>query len=132
MDDFWDSYDESILQVILLIITSTAEHHHDNYYMRESRNSSVLSGEEWTQHLLQQGHSARLQDVLRMPLDTFEGLCAWLQEHGGLRDSRWVSAKQKLVIFLWIVAQGVSQRTAGEIFQHSTGTISRSVIKLRL
>jgi hypothetical protein len=125
MDDYWDSYDESILQVIVLIIIAVAGYHHDLYYTKEARNPSVSTGEVWTQHLLRQRHTARLQDVLRMPLETFEGLCAWLQEHGGLRDSRWVSAKQKLAIFLWIVAQGDSQRATAEIFQHSTETISR-------
>ena len=82
-------------------------------------------GAELTAQLLY-GHPVRLQNLTRLKRDTFLALLDWLLVHTDLKDSREVSAAQKLVIFLYICSQGVKFRIAAETLQHSTRTIHRA------
>jgi hypothetical protein len=56
----------------------------------------------------------------------FEELLEWLLVHTDLTETERsiISAAEKLIIFLIIVAYGLSFHVAEEIFQHSTATIS--------
>ena len=58
----------------------------------------------WTTQLLY-GHEARLLSVTRMRPDVFNKLLNWLQEYGGLKDTKLLSAAEKLVIFLMIFSK---------------------------
>ena len=126
MPTFWDQLYDSTLEAVFLAIASYAEDYNDiQFNSRNRRNASSLYGEQWLEQLLDQRHSTRIHDNLRMDRETFLKLSEWLQDHGGLRHSRCVSAGQKLAIFLLITGQGLSQRGAMEFFQHSLETISR-------
>jgi len=69
------------------------------------------------------GHEARLLSVTRMRLDVFNKLLNWLQEHGGLKDTKLLSAAEKLVIFLMIFSNNASYKLLSEVTQHSSATI---------
>ena len=69
------------------------------------------------------GHKARLLSVTRMKLEVFKKLLNWLQEHGGLKDTKLLSAAEKLVILLIIFSNNTSYKLLSEITQHSSATI---------
>ena len=71
------------------------------------------------------GHPLRLYEFCRFRHDCFLKLNQWLLDNTEFRGSRYVSSKEKLVIFLYICGHGASFRNACEIFQHSKDTISR-------
>ena len=60
-----------------------------------------------------------------MNCETFLKLSEWLQKHEDLKQSQSVSVRQKLIIFLLITEQELSQRDAMKIFQHSLEMIFR-------
>ena len=62
----------------------------------------------------------------RMSKKTFITLVERLMAHG-LEDSRKVTAVEKVMMFLGVVGNGDSLRTANNKWQHSTETISRHV-----
>ena len=71
-------------------------------------------------------HPTRIQNLTRLKRDTFFALLDWLLVHTDLKDSRDVSAAEKLIAFLHICSQGIKFRIAAETLQHSTRTIHRS------
>ena len=60
-----------------------------------------------------------------MSKGSFNALLEWLLVHTLLRPGRDVSGQEKLLIFLYIVCQGVTHRTAAFLFGRSEGTIHR-------
>jgi len=60
-----------------------------------------------------------------MPSATFKKLAQWVKEKGLLQETRNISIEEQLAIFLKIVGEGASNRTAQDRFQHSGDTISR-------
>jgi hypothetical protein len=84
--------------------------------------SDMWRGTRWTTQLLY-GHEARLLSVTRMKPEVFKKLLNWLQEHGGLKDTKLLSAAEKLVIFLMIFSNNTSYKLLSEITQHSSATI---------
>jgi hypothetical protein len=66
------------------------------------------------------------RNLLRMDQQSLKGLLQLVKTHG-LEDDRLVSAKEKLIIFLYICAQDATQRVAANYFQHSSRTISKIV-----
>ena len=125
MDDFWSSYEERFSEVVITLLILLISEYHSIYYDKCPHNLSVDAGEQYISEILLQAHPQRCLEVLRMPLNTFESLIAWLKVNGSLRDFRSVSARQQLAIFLSICGPGLSQRTTAEFFCHSQETISR-------
>lgn len=87
-------------------------------------------GATFTNQLLADDASpVRIYTITRMNPEAFKHLVDWLEKHTQLRGSRKdtpesITIHQKLLIFLYICAQGASFRLAGEMFSHSTRTIS--------
>lgn len=71
------------------------------------------------------GHPLRLYEFTRLDRHCFEKLHTWLLDNTDLKGSQYMSSKEKLLIFLYIAAHGVSFRNACEVFQHSKETIHR-------
>jgi hypothetical protein len=60
-----------------------------------------------------------------MPWHTFQALIQFLVEHTALGDSKYVRLEEKVMIFLSMVGQPMSNRGAQERYQHSGDTISK-------
>ena len=101
------------------------------------------SGQDYIKELLSSAHPARIRQVLRMKLATFNAWRDWLLMNTNLSgQSIWVncnrgghaghtpiSIDEKLVIFLHIVTLASGHRATAERFSHSQDTISRLVYK---
>ena len=88
-------------------------------------HTSRLSWAEYTTEVIESINNHRVHDVLRMPLSAFNALVEWVMEKGLLVSSKNVSIEEQLAIFLKIVEEEASNRTAQDRFQHSGQTISR-------
>jgi len=96
------------------------------YLHKEPCRNSILQGHSYIQELLSDDcNPRRAAEGLRMPFPTFRLLMQELQQRNFLVDSRYVSAEEKLAIFLHIVGHKSSNRLVQERFQHSGETISR-------
>ena len=89
----------------------------------EPYHTSILSGRQWVQELLD-GHHDRMQDSLGIRPHVFLKLESQLITLGGLRQSRWVNTTEKLAIFLYQAATNNSIRKVAERFQRSNETVS--------
>ena len=85
--------------------------------------TSILTGELWLAELY--ASPVRMYEQLGMAKHVFRKLCTELQMHHGLSDSKYVSAEEKLAIFLHFARTGASSRMLQERFQRSGETISR-------
>ena len=90
----------------------------------EPYHTSVLSGQQWVQELLD-GHRDRMRDSLGTPAAVFEQLEQDLIRHGGLTPRRYIGTSEQLAIFLYQAVTNCSVRQAAERFQRSNETISR-------
>lgn len=98
-------------------------------------NRSEPSATQWdpsqgyllTERVLSGRHSLPDTDLLRMPVMTFLSLLHWLESHGGLESSRYTSARERLLMFFFIVGHGQTMRKTAFEFGHSTETVNRSV-----
>ncbi|KAF7324140.1 putative nuclease HARBI1-like protein [Mycena kentingensis (nom. inval.)] len=86
-------------------------------------HTSSLTGALWLDELLC-GHPDRIHQQLGMSAMMFLLLAAELVQLGGLENSKWVSAQEKLAIFVYWLVHGSSQRELCERFQRSGSTIS--------
>jgi len=71
------------------------------------------------------GYEARLLNVTRIRLDVFNKLLNWLQEHGGLKDTKLLLAAKKLVTFLIIFSNNASYKLLSKITQYLLAIIHR-------
>jgi hypothetical protein len=86
-----------------------------------------LRGRDYVQELLNCGNQRRHFDVLRMSLTTFQALVYWLGVNTELKSSRKQTGPQieeKVIIFLYIISRGASNRDTAERFSYSSRTIS--------
>ncbi|ETW06518.1 hypothetical protein H310_02749 [Aphanomyces invadans] len=97
-----------------------------NFVVKEACHTSSLKGEEWIAELLH-GNPRRFRNQLRMLPGTFLALLDMLQTKYTLKSSRFVSAREKLATFLYVVGQAGSNRGAQERFQRSGWTITQSI-----
>ncbi|GJZ52006.1 putative nuclease HARBI1 [Tanacetum coccineum] len=72
------------------------------------------------------GNPIRCVNAFRMHPTVFNNLCGELETKYGLKSSDRMSVVEKLGVFVYILAVGVSNRDAGERFQRSGETISRA------
>ena len=59
-----------------------------------------------------------------MPITTLLDLRDWVVERGLLQSTRYVSVEEQLIMFLWIIGHGATNREAQEQFQYAADTIS--------
>jgi hypothetical protein len=94
-------------------------------------------GQEYIKELLDSAHPERISHVLRMQLDTFYALRDWLVANTDLSGTSIihnqrrrgsgseVSLEEKLVIFIYIISKGASNREASERFSRGQYTITQ-------
>jgi hypothetical protein len=92
-------------------------------------HTSILTGEGWMLELLN-GHPERIRISLGVSHDAFDGLLQLLVQHGVVPSRNGISVEEQLGIFLYTCVTGLSSRHVTERFQHSPGTITRSVESL--
>ena len=86
-------------------------------------HTSALSGEAWVDELLA-GHPERIRTELSMHRAAFLELVSTLQGLGH-SNSKHITLKEQLAIFLYTCVTGLTLRHVGERFQHSNETISK-------
>jgi hypothetical protein len=96
-----------------------------SHVIKEPCHTSVLQGEAWVDELLN-GNKRRFRNQLRMQPESFQALLDMLVSNGSLKSSRYVTAKEKLATFLFVVGHAASNRLAQERFQRSGWTITQS------
>ncbi|ETW00614.1 hypothetical protein H310_07185 [Aphanomyces invadans] len=74
-----------------------------NHVIKGPCHTTALKGEQWVDELLTGSHR-RFRNQLRMLPSTFNSLLATLQSKYSLSSSRYVSAKEKLATFLFVIA----------------------------
>jgi hypothetical protein len=77
-------------------------------------HTSLLSGAAYVQELLDAENKLRIQRVLGMKLEVFEFLCLELKSKGGLADSKFVSVKEQVAMFLFTLVHSSSNREVQE------------------
>jgi hypothetical protein len=87
-------------------------------------HTSRLTGDQWVQELID-GHEERFYNEMGMRDIVFQQLLELLEREGGLRDTRYVTAREQLAIFLHYARRGLSNRALQERFQRSADTISK-------
>jgi hypothetical protein len=99
---------------------------HDEAISTSTGTRSVYTdayrGENLTEQL-RSGAERRLINTTRLNPDQFEALLEWLLANTKFKDSKHVSAAEKLVIFLYICSHDISFRGMQELVHHSTSTI---------
>ena len=87
------------------------------------QHDSVLTGQMYLCELLTTENVARFKNVTRRDNSTFHLLLNLLETHEGLVDSKYLSAGEKLLMFI-LVLVGNSNRQVCERWQHSGSTTS--------
>lgn len=101
--------------------------HGRNHCCAEPCRTAPYTGNALVQEFLRTHQWRRCQELLRMPWNTFCNLVEFCKEHTALRPSKHVSLEEKLMIFLSIVGQPMTNRGAQERYQHSGDTISKYI-----
>ena len=86
-------------------------------------HTSILTGEGWVIELLTR-HPERIHCEFGMHAHAFKKLVVLLRSYGH-ENSRFVSLKEQLAIFIYTCVTGLPIRHVGERFQRSNDTISR-------
>ena len=94
------------------------------YLSPEPVHTSIRTGQRFTEEILR-AHPRRVLEVIRMPITTFLDLRDWVVERGLLRSTRYISVEEQIMMFLWMVGHGATNREASEQFQHAGDTVSR-------
>jgi hypothetical protein len=76
------------------------------------------------------GSDKKFFEQFRMRKPVFQQLLLWLERNAHFRGSRYQSAEQKLMIFLWVLGHGESQRNAAHRFQVSQSSVHRLIQQL--
>ena len=90
------------------------------------QHNSVLTGDLYFREIMATVSVNRFLQVARMDKDTFNSLKRLLVDVGGLQNSMYICAGQKLVILIYVV-RGHTNRETAERWQHSGATISAIV-----
>ncbi|KAI0038021.1 hypothetical protein FA95DRAFT_1450074, partial [Auriscalpium vulgare] len=70
------------------------------------QHTSILTGLGWMRELMA-GHPESFYDAFGMTKPVFRQLVHELQLYGGLRSTRWLSALERLGIFLYTARTGL-------------------------
>jgi hypothetical protein len=121
MDNYDSENDEPYAWVLPVLLLATI------YQPRQLRipSNRLYTGQEYVDDLLNCGSNIRIRNQLCMQLETFNQLRNWLYNNSKLKDSRYISIEEKLLIFIYIAKSGSSNRAAQERFNRSPDTISK-------
>ena len=95
------------------------------YIYKEPCMTSLQRGEDWMKEVLN-GHPIRCVNAFRMEPCVFMRLCEELSMKYGLQESDKMSVIEKVGIFVYTIALGISNRDVCERFQRSGETVSRA------
>ncbi|KAL5576959.1 hypothetical protein UlMin_018658 [Ulmus minor] len=95
-----------------------------NRRQREIRYNNILTGDDRVREFLH-GHWERIFNRMRMTRECFVRFSTILEGSGRLRLSRAVSVEEQLMIFLFVVGHGASNRNSQETWQRLGSTISK-------
>jgi len=115
-----DDREEEVIQEAVLAVLVCKERKSQPYH-------TGLRGRDYVQELLNCGNQRRHFDVLRMSLTAFQALVYWLGVNTELKSSRTQAGaliEEKVMIFLYIISRGASNRDTAERFSHSGRGIS--------
>ena len=105
--------------------TSLISSYYYKYMYKQPCMTSPQTREAWVNEVLV-GNPIRCVNAFRMQPDVFMKLCTELESKYGLKSSDRMSTIEKLGVFIYTLALGVSNRDVGERFQRSGETISRA------
>jgi hypothetical protein len=105
------------------VVTMTMAPH----LFKTPQNTSILTRHAWVHELLS-GHPRRFHNMMGMSKDVFWKLARELQTHADLRNTKHITLKEQLALFLHMCRTGGSHRDMQEQFQHSPDTISKRVV----
>ncbi|KAL5543294.1 hypothetical protein UlMin_011004 [Ulmus minor] len=91
---------------------------------RAIRYNSILTADDRVTEFLH-GHWERIFNRTRMTRDCFVRFSSIMEQTGRLTPSRAVSVEEQLMIFLFVVGHGASNRDTQETWQRSGSTISK-------
>ena len=108
-------------------------------YERSQQGQRIYTGQsgyDYINELLDSAHPERVYHILRMQLDTFYTLRAWLVINADLKghsitqnqrirgSGRQTSVEEKLAIFIYIISRGASIQDTSERFAKGKNTIT--------
>ena len=93
--------------------------------VKEPFQTLALTPKAWIEDLLC-GNPRRFRNNMRMQTETFTFILHQLEQKGSLQPSRYVSTKENLAMFFYIVEHAASNRLTQERFQRSILTITAS------
>lgn len=111
---------------LLLIIIFYYVH---TYVNKDIEHSPQSRGASYIASILQ-GNTRRCLRRLRMSEESFYKLIRFMTDCCSLKDSRWITANEQVVIWLNIVGHGLSNSDSMEMFQRSGETIQRYLITI--
>ncbi|MQL92783.1 hypothetical protein Taro_025414 [Colocasia esculenta] len=123
-------YEENAIFLAMdeVIIDKIFESNEEHSVPRPMHTSSH-SGHIWIHEVLH-GHERHSYNVFRLHPTMFMKLRDELMERDLIRDSRYVTATEKLEIFMYAMGHGVASGAMCERFQHSFETISKHVCEV--
>lgn len=86
--------------------------------------TSILTGRAYMQELLE-GAEIQFREICRMNKYIFSLLCNEIKDLHQLKESTRVDTEEMVMMCIYILAKGASNRSAQDRFQHSGETISR-------
>ena len=111
-------------EFIFLIHPTLAERTSSQSFEKKAIHTSIQNGATFIHETLT-GHEALCRRRLHMEREIFQALVQRLRENNLLVDSRYLSVKEQLGIFLYAISKNAGNRTLQDQFQHSGETISR-------
>ncbi|ETV90755.1 hypothetical protein H310_14493 [Aphanomyces invadans] len=99
-------------------------YHYIAYVLKTPKRDSCLSGEMWINERMRGNHDAFVE-TFRMPRFVFCALLHTVITTGGISDSKYITAKEQLCMFLYFAGHHASSTNIQERFQHSGETVSR-------
>jgi hypothetical protein len=113
-----------ITGIIIIYTTIKCIEIYASQFDRTPLHTSQLTGDQWVQELLH-GHEERFYNEMGMSDTVFTQLLELLVREAGLRNTRYITAREQLAIFLHYVRQGLGNQALQERFQRSGDTISK-------
>lgn len=115
------------LQILMASYSTSvlAAEYYYKYMYKEPCMTSPQTEEAWMNEVLKR-NPIRCVNAFRMHPNVFMKLCGELESKYGLKSSNKMSVVEKLGVFLYTLALGLSNRDVGERFQRSGETISRA------
>jgi len=114
-DDFWRRVIQvsAITGIVILLAVKEYILFYGACFDKVPQHISILSGQDWINELIA-GHDGRFYNELSIHKHVFQALLSVLQINADLCNTRHVSAKEQLAIFLHYVRRGLSNRALQE------------------